>query len=143
MAFFENLCTIGIDFIESIYFLRPTTRQIACTSRMVKGPTQTLPYRIIVDFVIDTIRAGGATLFDEEDEIERSRTEKGIVHCIQVAPKVYRKLQMHADSGWDRDAALLGRDVGAQRAERPREEPNEREQARVGQQSYCIAVLLV
>ncbi|EYC11049.1 hypothetical protein Y032_0052g2186 [Ancylostoma ceylanicum] len=50
-----------------------------------------LPYRIIVDFVIDTMKAGGAALFDEEDELERSRTEKGKLHCIQVALEIYRR----------------------------------------------------
>ncbi|KAL6739106.1 hypothetical protein Aduo_012592 [Ancylostoma duodenale] len=38
---------------------------------------------VIVDFVTDMMKASGAALFNGEDEVERSRTEKGILHCIQ------------------------------------------------------------
>ncbi|RCN52805.1 hypothetical protein ANCCAN_01182 [Ancylostoma caninum] len=36
-------------------------------------------------FVMETMKCGGTPLYDENDELERRNTERGILHCIQVA----------------------------------------------------------
>ncbi|EYC20109.1 hypothetical protein Y032_0023g875 [Ancylostoma ceylanicum] len=75
------------DVVTKAYDL-PNRMYVTARKRSHANDFIELPYRIIVDFVIDTMKAGGAALFDEEDELERSRT--GILHCIQVALEIYR-----------------------------------------------------
>ncbi|RCN33663.1 hypothetical protein ANCCAN_20505 [Ancylostoma caninum] len=37
------------------------------------------------------MKCGGTPLRDEKDELERRNTERGILHCVQVALEIYRR----------------------------------------------------
>ncbi|KAL6730668.1 hypothetical protein Aduo_001623 [Ancylostoma duodenale] len=87
--FIKNVVTKAYD--------PPNRRFVTARRRPHANDFIELPYQIITDFVIDTMRAGGAALFDEEDELEKSRTEKGILHCIQVALEIYRRQLKNAE----------------------------------------------
>ncbi|KAL6743678.1 hypothetical protein Aduo_016695 [Ancylostoma duodenale] len=57
-------------------------RFVTARSRAQMNHFIVIPYQMIIGFVMVTMKCGGTPLCDENDELERRNTERGILHCI-------------------------------------------------------------
>ncbi|RCN37006.1 hypothetical protein ANCCAN_17100 [Ancylostoma caninum] len=71
-----------------------------------------IPYQMIIGFVMETMKCGGTPLYDENDELERRNTERGILHCIQVALEIYRRQLKTANP--DEECEEIGKEAETQ-----------------------------